>query len=607
MANTKWPGIILLSLLTLVICSPKICYPQLTEDFSDSDLTNQPKWFGTLNHFIINDFQQLQLNATTSGNSYLSTKVEIPDHCEWKFQIKQAFSPSSNNFSKVYLISNQKDLTLDKLEGFYLQFGEKGSNDAIELFYQKGKEIISICRGKEGEIAKSFDLYIKVIKDKNKWEVFTSKHKEGLYSELMNGNFVNPHNSGYFGFFCKYTSGNRNKFYWDNIYIGKPVIDTIPPEIISYEMIQANQLELLFSEALHPNFINKENFEINNGIGHPELVTTNSTNTKLNLYLKNNLLENTEYELTIDNVFDYSGNEISANHLALIYTVINKQDIVINEILFDPLETEEEYIEIYNRSQKVLNLKKLMFGRIRESFPNPPDTALIRISDTAIYILSQEYRILTRSSEKVQKIKEVKHPENILVLPSLPALINDAGHIFLQSDSGIMVDEVFYSKKMHHPSLNFTDGVSLEKIHYDVPGLNSDNWTSASYSSGFGTPTYQNSQFVNIESLKNKINISPQIFTPDQDGKDDAASISIQMNEPGYSGNIFIFNSNGQLIKHLVKNLLLGNKSTFFWNGKDEHGNLQPIGTYIILIEFYNPEGKTEKHKKTIAIGKVIN
>ncbi len=49
--------------------------------------------------------------------------------------MKQSFSSSATNNGRVYLASDQSDLT-KPLNGYYLQFGEANSNDAIELFRQ---------------------------------------------------------------------------------------------------------------------------------------------------------------------------------------------------------------------------------------------------------------------------------------------------------------------------------------------------------------------------------------------------------------------------------------------------------------------------------------
>ena len=58
----------------LIFLLPSMHYAQVTDDFSDGDFTNDPSWTGDINHFIINQDHQLQLNDETTGVSYLSTE-----------------------------------------------------------------------------------------------------------------------------------------------------------------------------------------------------------------------------------------------------------------------------------------------------------------------------------------------------------------------------------------------------------------------------------------------------------------------------------------------------------------------------------------------------
>jgi flagellar hook assembly protein FlgD len=606
MANTNGSGIKMLGLLILVICSPTICFSQLTDNFSDSDLSSNPKWVGTLGHFLVNDAHQLQLNSLNPGFSYLSTQSSFSENCEWQIQIKQAFSPSANNYCRIYLFSNKKSLTARNQQAYYLQLGEKGSKDAIELFRQNGNEVYSICRGAESSISSSFNIRLKVIKDKKgNWVIYVDKNGGQLFSKEAEGQDQYLMKSGYFGMLCKYTSGNKRRFYFDDIYVGTPRIDDTPPKLISYEVIQANRLELTFSESLHLNCLNDlKNFIVSNNIGNPTAIEANENFKTFQLYFKDFFEEDFSYEIQIKNIKDFFGNLINPTNFKFRYYVAKTNDLVINEILLDPLSNGEEYTEIYNRSQKKLNLKKLFLGRIKNSFPNPPDTVLTRITNTSFYILPKEYWVMSKSTDKVKQIHTVRFPNHLINTPNLPSLINESGHLILLSDSGVLVDEIKYSEKMHHPNLNFTDGIALERIHFNISGMDKNNWQSASEASGFGTPTYKNSQFTEVNFSKDFINISPKVFTPNQDGIDDLLSITINLKEGSYSVNVIIYNSNGQQVRYLVKNSLLGTNAQYFWNGLDEDGNSLPHGIYIIYVELFNLDGKIKAYKQSVVLGK---
>jgi hypothetical protein len=142
--------------LTGLILSFFSSFSQIFDSFSDGDF---PQWVGNRELFIVNAKQELQLNATEAGSAYLSLlSPQFYGVWEWLFYIRLPFSPSNNNFARVYLSANTTDLTSLFLEGYYLQFGENLAQDAIELFYQNGTSHTSICRGKEGRVASSFLL-----------------------------------------------------------------------------------------------------------------------------------------------------------------------------------------------------------------------------------------------------------------------------------------------------------------------------------------------------------------------------------------------------------------------------------------------------------------
>ncbi|NNF01415.1 MAG: hypothetical protein HKN22_01905 [Bacteroidia bacterium] len=137
-------------LIALIILLPFFAEAQLIDDFSDGDFSANPSWTGDTGLFQVNTSNQLQLNDIAAGQAQIRTPYSPAnlDNTEWIFYIRQSFSPSGNNNSRVYLTSDQADLSAS-LNGYFLQFGEAGSNDAIELFYQNGTSSTSVARGTE--------------------------------------------------------------------------------------------------------------------------------------------------------------------------------------------------------------------------------------------------------------------------------------------------------------------------------------------------------------------------------------------------------------------------------------------------------------------------
>jgi flagellar hook assembly protein FlgD len=155
---------------------------------------------------------------------------------------------------------------------------------------------------------------------------------------------------------------------------------------------------------------------------------------------------------------------------------------------------------------------------------------------------------------------------------------------------------------MQFPLLNVTKGVSLERIDFNRATGDKTNWHSASEAVGFATPGYKNSQYNDAKETDNEIAISPEIFSPDEDGMNDVVSINYHFSTPGYVANVTIYDSKGRLIKNLIRNELLGINGTFSWDGITEDREKARIGIYIIFTEVFDVSGNVKHYKNTCVL-----
>jgi hypothetical protein len=184
----------------------------------------------------------------------------------------------------------------------------------------------------------------------------------------------------------------------------------------------------------------------------------------------------------------------------------------------------------------------------------------------------------------------------------MPSLPDDEGVFVLLNFQGKVIDELHYSSKWHFALINNEEGISLERIDYNKPTQNKDNWTSAASTVGFGTPSQQNSQFRTDLSLKAEITITPKTFSPDNDGFDDFTIINIKMSDPGYVANITIFDASGRPVRYLAKNAILASTGTIRWDGLDDKFRKAPIGVYVVFTEVFNLNGKKKSFKNTVVV-----
>ncbi len=857
--------------LSLLIAISFTCKAQIWDDFSDGNFIENPTWNNIDNMFIVNDENQLQLNADTAGNAWISTHYKKNEEMEWRFWIRENFSPSSKNFCDVYLYCDNTNLKTTN-QAYILRFGESGSDDVIELLQLNNGELTSLSRGTDTFIASSFSTFVKVTYDKsNCWNIFIDKDGCGIYKlemSVFDEKLAELSQNATFGFKCTFTNSNIKQFYFDNIYIGEKIIDTLAPELLYCEIINNFNLRLDFNEAINENSLTKENYTIENQnikiknviygdkvstliiefeneieeeiyhtlkikniedlegnisdeiiykflyynakeydivineimadpspqielpdwefielhnttdfpinikkwkltIGNSEYVINENieiqaddylilcnidavddlsqygkcygfssfqiSNSGTNLTLidknenyissidfniswhssdykkdggwsleqidahnpcagksnwsssicnrggtpgKNNSIENEniiipkldyiypisknileiyfnqnmnietlknienyfikEMQIHPDEIYIFSDNknciELIFNHdfeenklytlninnvrnckdIALeneinaafgIPSQIKRNDIIINEILYNPISPGVEYVELYNRSENVIDLSKIMIGTIKESFPNPADTVVKEISSTGRILLPKSYCLLSIDSEIV-KYQYNSTSEDFLDIGALPSLPNEEGHILICNKAREIIDEVLYSEKMHYDLLVETQGVSLERISSENPSYDKKNWHSAAYNVNYGTPGYKNSMAADVTETydDNEINIIPEIFSPDSDGFDDICNIHYNLNENGYTINIKIFDSNGRLVKNLLNNSLVNKEGFVSWNGCDDNNHLLEPGIYIIQTEIFDLKGFIKRIRKVVVV-----
>jgi hypothetical protein len=156
---------------------------------------------------------------------------------------------------------------------------------------------------------------------------------------------------------------------------------------------------------------------------------------------------------------------------------------------------------------------------------------------------------------------------------------------------------------MHYPLLTNKAGVSLERVDPKSSSSATGNWHSASSDVNHATPGWANSQFRKLDSAdKSNIRLFPALISPDNDGQDDLLNIQYQFNESGTLLSAYVFNQYGQLLSKIIDNRLCGISGSFSWNGFDAKNNRLPEGVYVVLIETFNLNGKTQRLKKAIGV-----
>lgn len=263
-------------------------------------------------------------------------------------------------------------------------------------------------------------------------------------------------------------------------------------------------------------------------------------------------------------------------------------DVVINEVLFNPKQGGADFVEIYNKSGHSINLQNWFLNK------KP-------LTDQLLLLDIDNFLVFTTNRKSTINHYPNAIAEKIIQIPSLPNYANERGEVILSYQQQT-IDSLYYTSKMHQPFLNNPKGFSLERQDYNQPTNSSGNFTSASALSGGATPGYINSKNTVEVISKNNVYLLSRTFSPNGDGFEDSLEIMYEFNLKNPMLNISIFDDKGRLINRLIRNKSSGNKGVINWHGLHENGSLCSPGIYIMKAEVYTAEGYTKAYKSSFLL-----
>ncbi|MEO8109017.1 MAG: lamin tail domain-containing protein [Ginsengibacter sp.] len=379
--------------------------------------------------------------------------------------------------------------------------------------------------------------------------------------------------------------------------------DASAPKLLRAFAASSTSITLVYDEPLDSlNAIALSNYTFDNGLSSTGITSISPLFDKVNITLNTPITAGTVYTVTTSNITDCKGNKIgSANSARFgLPQEADSMDIVINEILFNPRPEGVDYVELYNRSQKIIDLSHLYIANRNTA---NAISSIQQVVKESVLLFPKDFIVLTSDKAAVKNQYITLNPDAFITVTSMPSFSDDKGDVIILNSQGSIVDEVKYSDKWHFPLVTNTEGVSLERIDYDGQSVQS-NFHSASTSSGYGTPAYKNSQYRLNEEVQGTIIVTPEVFSPDNDGTDDFATISYNFPSTGFVSNITIFDASGRPVRYLQRNSLSGIKGYYRWDGLDDKNRQLPQGIYIIYTEIFNTAGKKKQFKNSIVLAR---
>jgi hypothetical protein len=266
--------------------------------------------------------------------------------------------------------------------------------------------------------------------------------------------------------------------------------------------------------------------------------------------------------------------------------------LVINEIMYDPLAGDAEYVELFNRSKDIIGAQGWQLTDTRENrnhrlrgFVLPPGEYLVVAADTAIY-----RRFASLDS-------------NHTIVPSSSATLNNSGDdVLLLDPTGRAIDSVHYVPEWHNALVDDPSGRSLERLSAELPSTDGRNWGTSADPRG-GTPGMRNSLQVPPGSIGAGVAGIPNPFSPDGDGFEDRTVIAYSL--PGAAAliRLRIFDSLGRPVRVLADGEPSGPHGNIVWDGMTDRRLKAPIGIYIVLLEALDSRGgELERLKGVIVV-----
>ncbi|MDX2443908.1 MAG: gliding motility-associated C-terminal domain-containing protein [Bacteroidales bacterium] len=386
--------------------------------------------------------------------------------------------------------------------------------------------------------------------------------------------------------------------------------DFLPPEAWKAYVVDDTIVEVHFNEPYNRDVaIQKELFSVDHAFDNPLYIRLLGPGfTKLQLVYTKAFKKGIIYTLLIENEFlDCAGNRIGEkDYLEFgIPEIIDSLDLVINEVLFNPRDVGVDFVEIYNRSDKILDAGEL---KIATRDDNSWELkSLCEVSSSPQLIMPNGYLVLTLEPQIVIDQYPASDPYSFIKLNDIPAYSNVEGNVVLLDKWFTIIDEFTYNEQMHFSLLHDVEGVSLERLNYDMTTMDASNWHSAAETVGYATPGIRNSQYTSDSESTADVWVEPEVFSPDNDGYNDFAQVFYDFGEPGYIASVVVFDSQGRKVRYLKNNELLGTSGSFLWDGENDSGEKASIGIYVFFIEVFNTRGEVKAYKQSCVLARKLN
>ena len=292
---------------------------------------------------------------------------------------------------------------------------------------------------------------------------------------------------------------------------------------------------------------------------------------KFIIYLQKPCIQGIEYVVKNKEIIDFSGNKTEWNfEIALFDSLLQRNAIVIHEILSNPESGTSSFIELYNASNKYYNLADIYVCRIY----NSEYTSIAPLSETPRIWKPHTYLVVSEDIGYWEMQSNCSESAESIQIKTLPSLPNSEGNCVILNNWGQVIDSVWYTETMHNPSLYSHQGVSLERISVTGNSNSRANWESVISDFGNYSPGCPSSPSETVKIIGKSTIL---------DSQNTSAIFEFSAVHPIHSIFLTIYAMNGTSHANFLYTCNTNNIEVL-WNGNDAHGNQLKPGIYIVKI-----------------------
>jgi hypothetical protein len=522
---------------------------------------------------------------------------------EWSFKLKNGnWDPSSSNRFWFYLCADTTKT--DQINGWAIGVNLTGSTDLLELWRIKKGKADSLIVQSDLDWNASTLAEIKVKRSaRGNWSLVYQKPDEAQ-SKTFTGTDPEFSNFRYVGLNFNFTATRAGQVWIDDISVKGT---SAPPFITRIDVVNSNGLSLLFNVPIHPASVQTTDFLLTDEDHQtiPVISASASKSFSNRVDLVFGKFSGTQLNLTISGISDLSGQNMIAETRTIPFSFSPQPGtIIINEILFDPRPGGVDFVELVNVSDYTLSIDRLSLASRNDTLGLKQ---IYAVSSEPKFLKPGKYLCCTKDPEIVANQYLWHDAESFVKMTSFPSYSDDSGIVVLLNDSLQVLDELSYSYKMHSSFLADEEGVSLERIFFEKPATDRNNWASAAASVGYASPGLPNSQTPIETAVEDEITVDPEVVSPNGDGYNDQLILFYSFDKPGYMATVKVFDMAGRQIKTLTNNQSLAQQGTWTWDGKGANGQRMNLGVYIILVEIFDQQGHRKVFKKTAILSDRLN